>query len=123
VARWIKLAMPVFQRLKGLTHDFEVAVNPNNLAALLQARGERDEAEALYRQALSIKENLFGRNHLEVAWTCNNLAMLFREQGRHIQALSLCRRALHTFKKCFRPSHPTRRQCAENYALLQRETA
>jgi hypothetical protein len=56
--------------------NYEVAVNANNLAALLHARREYAEAEKLYHQALAIKERSLGAEHPDVAMTLSNLAVL-----------------------------------------------
>jgi uncharacterized protein HemY len=50
-----------------------VAADVAVLAAILEAQGQDDEAEALYRRALSIFERVYGPDHSELAVTCNYL--------------------------------------------------
>ena len=69
------------------------------LAAILDGQGKYDEAEALYRRALTIFERVYGPDHYEVAVTCNNLAALSYAKGDdakgdEMKAESLYRRAL-----------------------------
>jgi Tetratricopeptide repeat len=44
------------------------------LVSLLDAQGQYDEAEALYRRALTIFKRVYGPDHYELVVTCNNLA-------------------------------------------------
>ena len=60
----------------------------------LYDRARFNEAEPLYRQTLSIEEQLLGPEHPEVASTINNLAVLLYDQARYSEAEP----ALH--KKC-----------------------
>ena len=39
------------------------ATNPNNLAALLYAKGDYVQAEPLFRRALAVDENALGPEH------------------------------------------------------------
>jgi hypothetical protein len=50
----------------------------NGLAIWLYYRAEHDEAEPLYRRALSIDEKSSGPDHPDVARGLNNLAELLR---------------------------------------------
>ena len=71
--------------LLGPDHH-EVAVNCNNLAAVLERRGPLVEAEALYQRALGAKERTLGPDHPALALTLNNLAVNHRRQGHHREA-------------------------------------
>ncbi len=69
----------MFERLYGPDH-YEIAVNLNNLAAVMEATGKAEEAEHLYRRALELKKRLFGPEHPEVALTAKNLSFLLRNR-------------------------------------------
>ena len=45
-----------------------------------------DEAEALFRRALALKEKLLGADHPDVAVTLNNLGLLLKKQGKLAEA-------------------------------------
>jgi hypothetical protein len=54
----------------------------NNLAALHQAQGQYEAAEALYRGALAIMERTLGPEHPDVAMMRENYASLLRHRRR-----------------------------------------
>ena len=58
----------------------------NNLALILFEKGELDEAEELYREALATKRRAHGPRHPGVAETLHNLASLVWRSGRHDEA-------------------------------------
>jgi tetratricopeptide (TPR) repeat protein len=87
---------------------------------VLEARGEAEEAEALLKRALTIKERLFGAENVEWAMTANNLGVLYREQGRHAEAEELLSRALDAFERTLREGHPNLAACRDNLAALLR---
>ena len=60
---------------------------------VMQGQGKLDEAKAMYRRALSIKEAALGPNHTSVAPTLHCLADLLRQQGEHAEAKALMKRA------------------------------
>jgi len=51
-------------------------------------------AEALYQQALRLREDLLGAQHPETASSLHNLGMLYWKQGKYEQAEAYCQRAL-----------------------------
>ena len=110
-------ALTVFERTYGEAHA-DTAVSLNNLAAILQRRGQNDEAEQLYRRSLAGKETLLGVMHPELAATLNNLAVLARADGRYLEAERLYQRALSCMQGAVEPTHPNLASCRENYAAL-----
>jgi tetratricopeptide (TPR) repeat protein len=97
-----------------------VVVNLNNLAMVLEARGEAGEAEVLLKRALTIKERLFGAENVEWAMTANNLGVLYREHGRRTEAEELLTRALAAFERTLTEGHPNLVACRDNLAALLR---
>jgi len=85
---------------------YEMAVHLHTLAATLE-HDDPERAEALYRQALALKEHLLGPEHPEVAVVCNNLAGLLNDRQRTAEAIPLLRRALAIAGQAFPPDHPT----------------
>ena len=55
------------------------------------------EAEALYRQVLALKEQLFEADNVEIALTRHNLAVLYLAMARDAEAAALLQRALTSF--------------------------
>jgi len=51
----------------------DTATSLNNLAALLKAKGDYDDAEPLYKRALSICEKVLGKQHPNTIMCRNNL--------------------------------------------------
>ena len=51
------------------------------LAALYKMAGAYAEAEPLYRQALAIREKIFGTKHPDTATSLNNLATLYNSMA------------------------------------------
>lgn len=90
---------------------------------VLEARGETDEAEALLKHALMIKESQFGAKNGEWAMTANNLGVLYREQGRNVEAEELLTRALAAFESTLAEGHPNLVACRDNLASLRRAGA
>lgn len=94
----------------------------NELGVLQQSLYSFDNAETLYRQALTIEENCNGTNHPNVAGTLSNLVGLLSETNRLAEAEPLMRRALAITEKKFDPSHPSVANCLGNLAELLMKT-
>ena len=62
------------------------AASMNNLASILQAKGELAEAESLFRQVVQRCGELFGQNHPYTLGTMKNLAKVLSEQGKLAEA-------------------------------------
>ena len=63
-------------------------------AAVLDGLERYDESEAIYRRALVIFEQAYGREHDEVAVTLHNLAAVLSARGRRKEAVRCYRRSL-----------------------------
>ncbi len=83
-----------------------------------QGRAAYARAEALFRNALSIREKLFGSQHPETAASLNNLAALLCAQGDAIGAQPLLERALKIFEEAFGPDYPYTGRYLASYARL-----
>jgi hypothetical protein len=71
------------------TDSYETATRAHHLAKLLAGSGRTDDAAALYRRAIVIKQRVLGPNDPEVATTLHNLALLLKAAGRGDEADSL----------------------------------
>ena len=62
----------------------------NNLAAVLEAQGGHDEAEALYKEVLAWRKLGLGLHHVKTLTSATSLACLCEIRGRHKEAEKLC---------------------------------
>lgn len=90
----------------------------NNLAAMLEARGDYDEAEALYRRTLDLKRNLYGDEHFEVALALNNLGVVLLKRNELNQAEPLLRESLALSRALLRSDHPKVGAILQNLAVI-----
>jgi tetratricopeptide (TPR) repeat protein len=77
----------------------------NNLANLLSDKGENEEAEELYREALEIRKKLKEENEAYLpyyAMTLNNLAVLLSDKGENGEAEKLFREAFEVYSNALR---------------------
>jgi len=99
-------------------HSPEAAALLHQAAYYLGERGGYAEAEALYRQALSIREESLGSDHLDTAQSAYNLARLHADQGRYADAEQLYLQSLAIRERALGPEHPAIAQCLNGLALL-----
>lgn len=96
----------------------QLALAMNDLAFVLRNRGAYEEAESLVRQALDIREHLFGGSDAVVATSLNNLAELLRVRGQFDEASRIYERALQIRLSLLGPSHPTIATLLDNMSQL-----
>ncbi|MFC8015905.1 tetratricopeptide repeat protein [Streptomyces cinereoruber] len=97
-------ARDIFARTYGPRHP-EVAVSINNLAALAHRKGCFSEAEALYREGISIQEEKLGCSHLDVQVSYYNLAKLLIVMKRSSEALPLLTKTIENLSKMVSDDH------------------
>jgi hypothetical protein len=95
-------------------------VQLHNLADLEHASGRLAPAGVLYREALSLKENLLGADHLEVGLVANNLGTLLGQRCREREAADCYRRALTIAERTYEPDHPVIERVRHNLRRLDR---
>ncbi len=71
----------------------------NKLGRLKEERGRYEEAEALFREALSIRRELYGEEHKDVATSLNNLGLVLHQRGRTEEGERRLREALQMRRK------------------------
>lgn len=71
----------------------------------LSVRGQYSEAEPLLQQALSIREQQLGPDHLDTATSLDHLGRLYQLQGKYAQAEPLYQRALSIRERQSGPDH------------------
>jgi tetratricopeptide (TPR) repeat protein len=78
----------------------------NRAGMYLMVHAEFGEAKALYKRALTIAENVFGRDHDAVATIINNLGLVLQDMGDLEGAKKCFERALKIGEKLYGPDHP-----------------
>ena len=91
-----------------------------NLASILRARGERDEAEGLYREALEISRAVHGDEHTQVAAILHHLGRLARDRGELTAASELYQEALRIRLELLGKDHPKVAETLHNLAVVLR---
>jgi serine/threonine-protein kinase len=87
-----RAARAIHERLGSAPAAFVVIVN--NLASVLEERGDLAAAETLMRRSIAVRTEAHGERHLATARGWHNLARLLESQGRHDEARALATRAL-----------------------------
>ena len=77
----------------------------NNLALLYDRQGRFQDAEPLYRHALSIKEKTLAPSDPSLGTAFNNMASLYERMGRYAEAEPLYRKALALWQKLPKPDN------------------
>lgn len=117
--RLYRLALKIGQRVLGDEHP--ITLNSlNNLALLLQAKGQFDEAEPLSRRGLEVRQRVLGDEHPDTLNSLNNLALLLHTKGESDDAEPLYRHALEVCQSVLGDEHPGTLTILNNLAgLLQ----
>lgn len=102
----------------GTGDDLVVAASLVNLAVVRRARGDTDEALALQRDALAIREKTLGPDQADVATSLNNIAGLYAARDDYAAAEPLLVRALAIREKALGNDHRLTAQSLNNLALL-----
>jgi Flp pilus assembly protein TadD len=66
----------------------------SNLALVLGRQGKYEEAEAMNRQTLALKETVLGREHPDTLTSMSNLALVLGRQGKYEEAEAMNRQTL-----------------------------
>ncbi|MBC7771294.1 MAG: tetratricopeptide repeat protein, partial [Pyrinomonadaceae bacterium] len=91
-----QLALPLCRQ--GRDRRLEATIL-NNIAALRLSEGKFQQSEAYNREALGLRRELFGDEHLDTAQSLNNLASSLSHQGMGSEAEPLFREVLRIHRK------------------------
>ena len=103
--RYYRQALTLRRELFGSEHAM-VAESLYNLAALLRARRQFDEAEDLYRESLRQDHMFLAPNHPRYAYSLNGLALLLLDQGDFSGAEPLMHETLALRRQVLGDDHP-----------------
>ena len=81
-------------------------VRAHNLANALHDQDKHAEAEREYRDVLTVRERVLGKDHPDVFQTAANLALALESQGRFEEALVFAQRAEEGRRRVFGEEHP-----------------
>jgi tetratricopeptide (TPR) repeat protein len=102
--RWATAAESVLNRMGG--HDLLRAWLCNDLGAVIEMEGHREEALKLHRQAIMLKEQVLGKRHPDVAISEANLAIALHSMGQHEEALQHLEKSIAIEKDGLGAGHP-----------------
>ena len=105
--------------LRVLDRDTEQSAQlMTNLGMLVQHQGRYAEAQALHKQALSVREALLGGVHPDTATSINNVAEALYRQGRYAEAQRLFERALVIRETTLGEDHEDTMASVNNLAVV-----
>jgi TonB family protein len=109
-------------RGKGEEHP-DVATALSDLAFVKRKLGDDASAEALYRDALRIREKVLEPNHMATVGTLERLSETCAARGNFAEALALLQRALPTREAALGAGHERVRAARSRVAQLELEMA
>ena len=119
-AQWLfEHALAIRETALGPDHPL-TAQSLNNLALVLQSKGNHAGAWALFERALDITETRLGPETVELVFCLNNLASALADQGDVTGARSLFERALAIAEKLRGPEDPLTATTFNNLGNLHR---
>ena len=77
---WYRMTLAVLSRLLGLNHPY-VAMTQNNLAAVLDVKGNLSEALSLYHEALSVLQTRPENEAYEISIIMSNIGVILLKLG------------------------------------------
>jgi tetratricopeptide (TPR) repeat protein/predicted Ser/Thr protein kinase len=101
--RWAENAKPLS---RAVGTDEAHAEYLTALGSLAGFEGKYDEARGYHEQALALREQVFGHEHLEVAESLGYLGLVASSEGKYDEARRHHERALTISKKLLGPEHP-----------------
>ncbi len=117
-ARMLVPAVPLARGLHS-GDSAEIAEAVENLAQLLNDRGDLAAAEPLYREALAMDQRLFPGDNAQVATDLNNLSSLLADKGDLAASEPIARQALEVRRRLFPGDHEDLAESLNNLAHLQ----
>ena len=80
--------------------------------------GDLEKTEFYLQQALTIRQKVFGENHLDVARSLQSLSLLFLAQAKYEISENHLKRALSILENVLGKSHSKVAECYHNLAKL-----
>jgi len=112
-------ALQTFESAYGPAH-LSVAAVARDLARVVQAMGDLEHAEALYRRVLSIYKDAEANHPIRVAAARHDLAVVLHEQGQPASARSLFDKALPVYRDALGRGHASTAKVFAAAAAVER---
>ncbi len=90
----------------------------HNLGKIFQVKGNFEETEKWYLEAIEIRKKVLGAENLDYAWSLNNLGLLYMDNGNYKEAEILLLQVLKIRDKCIGKEHPDYAWCLHNLANI-----
>jgi tetratricopeptide (TPR) repeat protein len=99
----VKRSLAIVEKAKGITESWrqaQIASGIQNLATIYKASERFDEAEGLFKRAISIKDKSRRQDSSVNSTARYNLAQLYGDTGRHADAVRLYESVLASRRTC-----------------------
>jgi serine/threonine-protein kinase len=103
----------------GETGDTRLARALNDLGVVREARGDYDEAAALYRESLDMRSRIPGQTDIGTAVTTSNLSVVLYRKGDLDSAVAMATAAHDLFRRVLGPDHQRTSVVQNNLAAMQ----
>ena len=110
--------MEARERTLGREHP-DTLQSVNNLAELLDTRGDYAHAEVLFRRALEVRERTLGKQEPRTLHSVSNLAQVLDAKGEDTAAEALYLRAEADMEHVLSPEHYFRLELDYHFSLLR----
>ena len=80
-----------------------------------------EEAELLYKRALTIRIQILGPNHPSVDYCLENLVGPYKTQGKYLEVSLLYQEVIKSYERMLGPDHSSTSIAREKYAHLLRK--
>lgn len=101
-------------------HHAQLALSLANLAGFLRTKGDLAGAEATHREALAMRTELLGPEHIDTAQSLNMLGMVLQDRGKLAEAAELFEHSLKIRRAKLGDRHPEVASTLNNLALVAR---
>ena len=95
--QWAKKSALPDEKYEGLLDDY---------SEFLRYYGLFKDAKTIYLRLISLREELYDKDHADTATSYNNIGEVYRNQSDYAKALEYNRKALKIFERVFGPDHP-----------------
>jgi ankyrin repeat protein len=94
----------------------------SNLGLTLSNQGKHEEAEAMHRRALNVRQKVLGPEHLDTLTSVRSVGFELEKQERYKEAEEMCRRARDITDKTLGSEHPATLACVSQLRrVLQKQ--
>ena len=115
---WIRRAHDQATRPGTRTGDEELASMTSNLAVVLEALGDTEQALELYFEAIEIQKRVLPENHPNVAIALNNLGLTLFQTGQQQEGLEMVEQSLEMRRNIFSGPHPQVWRVVQNLSRM-----